>query len=73
MLPFVADAAKAKVGKFLPGSGIPIKDPSAVNRLQPDYIIILPWNIADEVKMQFSFLADLGTKFFTFIPDLKEI
>ncbi len=73
LLPFVADAAKAKVGKFLPGSGIPIKDPSAVNRLQPDYIIILPWNIADEVKMQFSFLADLGTKFFTFIPDLKEI
>jgi SAM-dependent methyltransferase len=73
LLPFVADAAKAKVGKFLPGSGIPIKDPSAVNRLRPDYIIILPWNIADEVKMQFSFLADLGTKFFTFIPDLKEI
>ena len=73
LLPFVADAAKAKIGKFLPGSAIPIKDPSAVELLQPDYIIILPWNIADEVKTQFSVLADLGTKFFTFIPDLKEV
>ena len=73
LLPFVADAAKAKVGKFLPGSAIPIKDPSAVNQLRPDYVIILPWNIADEVKMQFSTLAALGTKFFTFIPDLKEV
>ena len=41
LLPFVADAAKAKIGKFLPGSAIPIKDPSAVELLQPDYIIIL--------------------------------
>ena len=73
LLPFVADAAVAKIGKFMPGSRIPIKPPEEVIKLCPDYVIIFPWNIADEVKSQFSGLLDKGCKFVTFVPYLKEI
>lgn len=73
LLPFVADAAISKIGKFMPGSRIPIKPPEDMIKLCPDYVIILPWNIASEVKSQFSSLLDKGCKFVTFVPYFKEI
>lgn len=71
LLPFVCDAATAKQGKFMPGSHIPILAPAALDENRPDYLVILPWNIAAEVKQQNSRLAELGTKFVTAVPKLE--
>lgn len=71
LLPFVCDAAVAKQGKFMPGSHIPILPPGALTEQRPDYLVILPWNIAVEVKQQNARLAELGTKFVTAVPQLE--
>ncbi|QYX55686.1 class I SAM-dependent methyltransferase [Roseovarius sp. SCSIO 43702] len=70
LIPFVCDAAKAKQGKFMPGSHIPILPPEALDADPPDYVLILPWNIAEEVKAQLSHLAAQGSRFVTAIPEL---
>ncbi|MDB9752040.1 class I SAM-dependent methyltransferase [Gammaproteobacteria bacterium] len=71
LLPFVCDAANAKQNKFLPGSHIPIHAPNLLIEQRPDYLLILPWNIAAEVKLQNFGLAELGTKFVTSVPHLE--
>jgi hypothetical protein len=71
LLPFVCDRAVAKQGKFLPGSHIPILSPEVLAAYPPDFLIILPWNIAREVEEQMSFLREAGTKFVTAIPQLR--
>jgi hypothetical protein len=71
LLPFVCDAAFAKQGKFMPGSHIPILAPKTLHEQRPDYLLILPWNIASEVKQQNAHLAELGTKFVTAVPKLE--
>jgi hypothetical protein len=71
LLPFVCDASTAKQGKFMPGSHIPILAPAALVERRPDYLVILPWNIAAEVKQQNAHLAELGTKFVTAVPKLE--
>ena len=70
LLPYVCDASPSKQGKYLPGSHIPILEPSVLKKRQPDYVVILPWNIAVEVMEQNQELALSGTKFVTFVPDL---
>ena len=71
LLPFVCDAAASKQGKFMPGSHIPIFAPAALVDQRPDYLLILPWNIAAEVRQQNARLAELGTKFVTAVPKLE--
>ncbi|MGB6007073.1 class I SAM-dependent methyltransferase, partial [Castellaniella sp.] len=71
LLPFVCDAALAKQGKYLPGSHIPILAPQALADQRPDYVLILPWNIAPEVREQNRALADQGTQFVTAVPQLE--
>ena len=71
LLPFVSDAASSKQGKFLPGSRIPVLAPSALVEYYPDYVLILPWNIAQEIRRQLAELADRGTKFVTAVPTIK--
>lgn len=70
LLPFICDVAEAKQGKFMPGSHIPILPPAALEDNRPDYILILPWNIADEVRAQLAHLADQGSRFVTAVPEL---
>ena len=70
LLPFVCDAAPSKQGKWMPGSHIPILPPSVLTERRPDYLLILPWNIAPEVRQQNSALERLGTRFVTAIPEL---
>ena len=70
LLPLVCDAAAAKQGKFMPGSHIPILAPTALLERRPDYLVILPWNLAAEVKQQNARLAELGTKFVTAVPKI---
>lgn len=71
LLPLVFDAAIAKQGKYMPGSHIPILPPDKLINLDLDYLIILPWNISDEVMKQNSQLMSNGTKFVTIIPKLN--
>ena len=71
LLPFVCDAAAAKQDKFMPGSHIPILAPAVLDEQRPDYLLILPWNIATEVKQQNARLAEMGTKFVTAVPKLE--
>jgi hypothetical protein len=71
LLPFVCDAAAAKQGKFMPGSHVPIRTPAALAEQRLDYLVILPWNIAAEVKQQNAHLVALGTKFVTAVPELE--
>lgn len=71
LIPFVCDAAPAKQGKYLPGSHIPILPPSALSEQPPDYLLILPWNIAEEVRSQNAALAKLGTRFVVAVPRIE--
>jgi hypothetical protein len=73
LLPFVCDAAVAKQGKFLPGSHIPILPPANLAERRPDFLLILPWNIAPEIMQQNIACSRLGTKFVTAIPRLTMI
>ncbi|WP_275097486.1 class I SAM-dependent methyltransferase [Sedimenticola hydrogenitrophicus] len=70
LLPFVCDAAPAKQGKFLPGSHIPILSPSMLEEHRLDYVVILPWNIAEEVRSQLSELVAHGVRFVTVVPNM---
>lgn len=71
LIGFVCDAAKAKQGKFMPGSHIPILHPSEMFKRQFDYILILPWNIAKEVIKQNATLKTKSVRFVTAVPELK--
>jgi hypothetical protein len=71
LLQFICDQAVSKQGKFTPGSHIPILAPSALINEKIDYLLILPWNIADEVTLQNIALRQVGVKFVTAVPSLK--
>lgn len=71
LLPFICDAAPAKQGRYMPGSHIPILPPQALSEHRPDYVLILAWNIADEVRAQLAPLAAQGTRFVTAVPELS--
>ena len=67
-LDFTVDLAPSKQGKFLPGSGIPILAPDAIVAARPDYVVILPWNIADEIRAQMGGIAAWGGRFIIPVP-----
>ena len=71
LIQYVVDKNPAKQGKFMPGSRIPIVSPEALHSQRPDYLVILPWNIANEVTQQNAALAKLGTQFVTAVPKLE--
>ena len=71
LLAFVCDGALAKQGKYMPGSHIPILPPAALADRRPDFILILPWNLAAEVKAQLAGLAERGSRFVTAVPSLS--
>lgn len=70
LLQFVCDAAVAKQGKYMPGSHIPILDPTAITERKPDFVVILPWNISQEVQTQLDFIREWGGRFVTAVPQL---
>jgi hypothetical protein len=73
MVEFVCDAAQAKQGKFMPGSHIPILHPREMLNRTFDYVLILPWNIAQEVVQQNTALKTKGVSFVTAVPELSFI
>ncbi len=70
---FVVDANPYKQNKWLPASHIPVVDESYLQKEKPDYIVILPWNIKDEIMEQLKYVKTWHGKFVTIIPALKII
>ena len=73
LIPYVCDAASSKQGKFMPGSHIPILSPEVLHERRPDIVLILPWNIADEVITQNAYVHGWGGIFVAAIPELQTI
>ena len=71
LLPYVVDRNPAKIGQYLPGSRIPILGVDILKESEPDYVLILPWNIKDEVSKQLEYIREWGGKFVTAIPKLE--
>ena len=67
----VFDRSAAKQGRFLPGSHIPILAPEAISGKRPDYLVILPWNLREEIMAQMSVIRDWGGKFVTAVPAVR--
>lgn len=73
LLPYVVDRAAAKQGKFMPGSRIPIVDEAHLHADRPDRIVILPWNIKEEVMAQLAYARDWNARFVTAVPKLTVV
>lgn len=71
MIALVADANPHKQGKFLPASHIPVVNEQALKDAKPDYVIIFPWNLEEEIRKQLSYIKDWGGRFVVPIPELK--
>lgn len=70
LIKFTVDKANTKIGKYLPGSHIPIFNIKKLISYKPDYIIILPWNLKSEIKAQIKKIG-IKAKFITCIPNIK--
>jgi hypothetical protein len=70
---FVVDASPYKQNKFMPLSHIPIVSEDMIKKEKPDYVLILPWNIKDEIISQLGYIKEWGAEFVTAIPELKII
>jgi hypothetical protein len=66
---FTVDRNPYKHGRFLPGTHIPIYPPEHLDKLRPDYIFILPWNLKDEIMTQLAYARNWGAKFIVPIPE----
>jgi len=71
LLPYVVDMNSAKQGKYLPGSRIPIVEESVLQKDKPDYIVILPWNLKNEVMSQLAYIREWGGQFVTAVPGIE--
>lgn len=70
LLAWVADANPHKQGKYLPGSRIPIVSPEHIAIEQPDYVLVLPWNLLSEVSQQLAEVRQWGGQFVIAVPEL---
>jgi hypothetical protein len=68
---YTVDRSPHKQELYLPGTHIPIRSPDVILTTKPDYLLILPWNIKDEVMQQMSFIRDWGGSFVVPIPEVK--
>ena len=71
LIKYVVDAAPSKQGKFLPGSHIPVCSEDRIRATRPDYIIIFPWNLKEEIMHQLSYVSEWNCEFVVFVPDTK--
>ena len=71
LIDFTVDRNPLKQNTFLPGSRIPVYGPEKIMEFQPDYLVILPWNIRDEIMRQEKHIREWGGRFVTFIPEVE--
>ncbi|MGO9772207.1 MAG: methyltransferase domain-containing protein [Roseiarcus sp.] len=67
----VFDRSTAKQGKLLPGSHIPILAPERIGEIKPDYLVVLPWNLIDEIKANMGCIAQWGGRFVVAAPQTR--
>ncbi len=70
-LDFTVDANPYKQGKFTPGTRIPILAPEQIRQARPDYVLILPWNLKEEISHAAAYIAEWGGRFVVPIPDVQ--
>ena len=71
LLEYTVDRSPAKHGRFLPGTHIPVYLPEKIFETKPDYVLILPWNLRDEIAAQMGGIRDWGGQFVVPIPELE--
>lgn len=71
LLEFTVDRSPHKQGRFLPGVHIPILAPEAIAKARPDYVLILPWNLQDEIVAQMAGIRAWGGRFVVPIPETR--
>jgi SAM-dependent methyltransferase len=71
LLSYTVDRSLVKQGKFLPGTHIPIHAPERLAETRPDYILVLPWNLREEISRQLSYVGSWGGKLVFPIPELQ--
>ncbi|MCG7318923.1 class I SAM-dependent methyltransferase [Brevibacillus laterosporus] len=71
LIPYTVDQNPHKQGFILPGSRIPIKKPDEIQRTKPDYVLILPWNLKEEIMEECSYIRNWGGKFVVFVPEVE--
>lgn len=71
LMTFVVDASPHKQNKYLPGSHIPVLHPDMIQVERPDYVVVLPWNIREEVSERFAAISEWGGQFVVAIPALE--
>ena len=70
-LDYTVDRSPYKQGLYLPGTHIPIFHPDKIQETKPDYLLILPWNLKDEIMSQMAYIRDWGGQFIVPIPEVK--
>jgi hypothetical protein len=70
-LDYTVDRSPHKQGKFLPGTHIPIYSPDHIRQTRPDYLLILPWNLKDEIMKQNAYIREWGGQFVVPVPEVK--
>jgi len=68
LIQFTVDRSPHKQGRVLPGTHIPIFHPDRIREAKPDYVVILPWNLKDEIMQQLQFIREWGGRFVVPIP-----
>jgi len=68
---YTVDRSPHKQDHFLPGVHVPIYGPDEIRETKPDYLLILPWNIRDEIMKQMAYIRDWGGQFVVPIPETK--
>jgi hypothetical protein len=71
LLEFTVDRSPHKQGKFLPGTRIPIHPVERIRETKPEFVLILPWNLKEEIAAQMSYVRDWGGRFAVPIPDVE--
>jgi hypothetical protein len=71
LLDYTVDRSPHKQGRFLPGTRIPIHGPDRLRETRPDYVLILPWNLKDEIVEQMADVRSWGGRFVVAIPEVK--
>lgn len=71
LLPFTVDRSPHKIGRFLPGTHIPIYNPDQIRLVKPDYVLILPWNLKHEISSQMADVREWGGRFVVPIPSVE--
>lgn len=67
---YTVDRNPYKQGNYLPGTRVPIHDPERIRQTRPDYILILPWNLKDEIMSQLAYTQEWGCRFIVPIPEV---